>query len=70
MADRLDHLQDDQLIGEQLQCPVSVAWGWRTQTHRDQLRFGLAVEFGWNGSMFAGLAMQSQFKAFVDESFA
>ena len=70
MTDRIDHFQGHHFVGEQVQCPVSVT-RWRlTQSHGDQLRFGLAIELARRGRFLAFLAVQSQRKAFGDQAFA
>jgi hypothetical protein len=70
VADRIDDFQGHQLVGEQLQRPLSVS-GWRlAQPQGDQLCFRLAIEFGWCGRLLAFLALQSQGKALRHQAFA
>ena len=70
MTDRVDHLQGDHLVGEQLQRPVSITRRWLTQPHGDQLRFGLAIEHAGRGRLLAFLAVESQLKALGGQAFA
>jgi hypothetical protein len=70
VTDRIDHLQGHQLVGQQLQCPVSVT-GWRlAQAHRNQLRFPFAIELGRRRRCLALFAFQSQFKPFRNQPLA
>ena len=70
MTDRIDHLQGHQLVGKQLQRPVSVTRGGLAQPHGNQLRFPLAIELGRRGRQRAFLAAQGQLKALGDQPLA
>jgi hypothetical protein len=70
VADRIHYFQGHHFIGEQLQCPVSVTCWRLTQPHGDQLRFGFAIELARRGRLRAFLAVQSQFEAFNNQTFA
>ena len=70
MTYRIDDFQCHHFLGEQSQSPVSVTCWRLTQAHGDQLRFGLAIELAQRGRFLAFLALQSQFKALCNQTFA
>jgi len=53
VADRFDDLQFHHLFGEQSQCPSTVSRRRFAQPQRDDLRFGLSIEFAGPVTAFA-----------------
>jgi hypothetical protein len=70
VADRLDDFQSHQLLGEEMQRPMSVACRRFPQTQGDQFRFRLAIEFGRRGRLLSLLALQSELEAFGHQTLA